>query len=525
MPEEQIHEVVVVGAGVAGLNAALHLAERGLQPLVLEADPLFVGGRLKGRESVEVGGWNFRQEHGIHGIWAPYRNLQAVLTRRRIRPVFIPAQEECWIFRRGGIITRANVGSAIRRSPIPAPFHYLNLFFRLDFLSALGLADWISLPAVWSGLLYAVGIDPLAEGQPLEGVKLDDILKGWTPALKAFFIGLTRSGLAAMPEDIPLAGYIAFMRFYTVLRRDSWEFAYMPADGGTCLAEPLAAEVRKLGGNILLGTRISALDYTADHWRLTCSTDSVPGHPDQPPRPTASINARQVILALDPPATRELVATLLEPEQVDRDFYWPRGSANAIIRVWFSRSPDPCAEAGIFSGDFTLDNYFWLDRIQDPFIHWRRATGGSAIEAHIYGPPDVLAEPDTLLLSRAINDIQAAFPELRSFRIHQTIQRNPAVHTLFGLGKSSTHLGIETPWPDLYCCGDWVRHPAPCLFLERATLTGIEAANAVLMSRGMKTWPLMQYLPPEPLVGWIEKLMVAGRKKRRQAHKKGNTHV
>ena len=73
-------------------------------------------------------------------------------------------------------------------------------FFRLDFLSALGIADWISLVGVWSGLLYAVGIDPLATNQPLEGVRLNDILKGWTPALKAFFIGLTRSGLAGQPD-------------------------------------------------------------------------------------------------------------------------------------------------------------------------------------------------------------------------------------------------------------------------------------------------------------------------------------
>jgi hypothetical protein len=61
-----------------------------------------------------------------------------------------------------------------------------------------------------------------------------------------------------------------------------------------------------------------------------------------------------------------------------------------------------------------------------------------------------------------------------------------------------------------------VRHPAPSFFLERACLTGIEAANAVLTSRGLQPWQLEAYLPAEPFVAWIEKLMRAGRKRRKR---------
>ncbi len=356
-----------------------------------------------------------------------------------------------------------------------------------------------------------MGIDPLREDQPLQGMRLSDLLKGWAPSLRAFFIGLTRSGLAANPEEIPLSGYIAFLRFYTILRRDAWEFSYMPADGGTSLADPLAQRVIELGGQIQLGTTATRLTQTPSGWQVIAE-----GHSD-------TFTANQIILAVDSPAAQKLLDASHLTGDPDLNFYWPRGQENAIIRVWFDNQPDPGAEAGIFSGDFILDNYFWLDRLQDQYIDWRRATGGSAIEAHIYGPPSLLAESDSLLLTRAIGDIQSAFPELRSHRIHQAIQRNPATHTLFGVGPSQNHLGIRTPWPNLFCCGDWVRHPVPCMFLERACLTGTIAANEILSERGLDPWPLLDYLPPEPFVGWIEKLMTKGRQRRNRSRKNAST--
>jgi isorenieratene synthase len=348
-----------------------------------------------------------------------------------------------------------------------------------------------------------VGIDPFAENQPMEGMTLGGMTWYWSHALRSFFLGLARNGLSSHPDSVPISGFIAFLRFYTLLRRDAWMFSYLPNDGGTSVCEPLAAKVTQLGGKVRLGSRVERVVRDGNSWLVTWQTTDG----------EESALVSEVILATDPNNAKKILGASFG-EEVEGLFF-PRAHSNAVIRLWFDVKPRKSAEAGIFTGDFAIHNYFWLDRLYDPYRRWARETNGSALEVHVYGPPEVLEQHDATLLAQAITDVQQAFPELRGHRVGQHLQRNPETHTLPAVGTEDKHLGTVTPWKNLFCAGDWVRHTAPCFFLERASLTGIEAANAVLESRGLEKFALIEYLPPEPFVAWIEKLMRAGRRRRR----------
>jgi isorenieratene synthase len=311
-------------------------------------------------------------------------------------------------------------------------------------------------------------------------------------------MGLTRNGLAGTPAEIPLSGYVAFMRFYTLLRRDAWEFSYLPGDGGTALIDPLVKRIEELGGSIVLGAQIDRIERSNDRWMAHS--------------PIGSFTARSIILAADAQHTRSILGASDTTRDIAETLYFPRSLPTLILRFWYNAQPTSKVEAGIITGDVIVDNYFWLHRLQDQYARWSKATGGSAIEVHIYGPPELLEKPDAVLLARAANDVQSAFPELRGHLIHQHVQRNAPLHTLFGLGRAEQHLSTVTPWPELYCCGDWVRRPEPAFFMERACVTGIAAANAVLQSHGLPQWAMLDYPQPEAFAGWLEKLMHRGRR-------------
>ena len=503
--DNEIFPVVIIGAGLAGLTAALHLAERGIAPLVLEADQLYAGGRLSGgdAETFTYGErtWVFPSEHGIHALWGGYVNMRATL-ERFLDVALIESPGEMWINRWGQDVTRIEAGSAVRSRWLPAPFHYLQLLIRPRFWATITPLDFLSLPGFLVSVLLTIGFDPIREGRALDGLMMREYFRGWTPNLKATFIGLGKNLLAAPQENISLTAFIAALRFYTMLNRETWHPHFLPDDSNTALIAPMVAKLEALGGRVIYGATAQSLHQTEKGWHVRIE--------DAARRGLRSAQAEQVILALNAPAAARLLAASPDTADEAAKLHFPGGLRTTTVRLWFSKAPTQAVMSGMLTGEFKFDNYFWLDQMQPAFQAWHETTGGSAIELHLYGTNKENDLPDTVMVVQAVNEVQRAFPDLRGSFVHSAIRRNSKTHTEFRVPTDDS-LHVRTPFEDVFACGDWIGWDTPSLWMERACTTGIAAANQVLISRDCEPYPVMS--PPKAgvVARRIGGLVVGGR--------------
>jgi isorenieratene synthase len=341
-----------------------------------------------------------------------------------------------------------------------------------------------------------------------------EFFRGWTRNLRVTFVGLGRNLLAAPDDVIPLASFIAALRFYTLLRRDAWFMEYLAGDAHDAILQPMIERVQAQGGLLMMGAEALSLEPGSSGWRVRVEDKRRGG--------LRTIHARQVILAVDPPAARRLLTA--SPALADHAarLRFPDALADITVRLWFDSAPTGSAASGMFTGDFPMDNFFWLHRLYDDFKPWHRATGGSAIETHLYGHEGLFDLTDAALLAKVVGELRRVWPALRGHFVHGAVRRNSRTQTLFRVPDAAS-LAVATAWPGLsawsgllawpglLACGDWIAHPLPVLNMERSVVTAIEAANHILRAEGREPWPILSPRRPEPLAAALGGVVRGGR--------------
>jgi isorenieratene synthase len=486
--------VVVVGGGIAGLTAALGLAERGVRVTVLERDGR-LGGRVRSWPVTLADGSPSTMSRGFHAFFRQYYNLRSVLRRtdpllERLRPL-----EDYPLVREGGgadsfagipATPPWNLAAFVARSP---SFDWRGLG-AVDVEQALGLLD-VHFPATFSAL------DGVSAAEVLDRLNFPEEARHL--ALEVF----ARSFFAD-PREFSGAELVAMFHLYFVGSAEGLLFDVPRDDYDTTLWGPLGRHLHRLGVTVQVGREVSTVFGGVDgglavHHRGAWADD-----------PGEVLDADAVVLALDPKGLRELVAG--SPRLGGHDAAgaeWRSRVAGvrsappfAVWRMWLDGevSPERPPFLGT-SGYGPLDNVSVVDRFEEHATRWTATHGGSVVELHAYALPEGTREG--VLRAELLDALHRVYPETAGLGIVHGEWLVADDCVLVGLEPWRSRPGVRTPDDRVVLAGDGVRVDLPVALMERAATTGWMAADRLLTGWGMRghgVWsvPMTGRLGPVP---------------------------
>ncbi|MGW5055009.1 FAD-dependent oxidoreductase [Actinokineospora sp. NPDC004072] len=445
--------VAVVGGGIAGVTAAVALAERGVRVRLFERHAE-LGGRLRGWTT----GHGATMTRGFHAFFRQYYNLRGLL--RRVDPdLSMLAPIGDYPLRHIDGAQDTFVG--LPRTP---PWNAAGFMARSSTFSA---RDLMGMNTRAASALFDVNLPRVYH--ELDSVDADTFLRELrfpASARHLAFEVFSRS-FFAHPGALSAAELATMFHIYFLGSSEGLLFDVPDDPYPHTLWNPLHAYLLSLGAEVHTGTAVERIGRTDAGYRV---------------RAGAEHSADGVVLATDVSGLRALVAA--SPELGDPR--WRRRVAGLacappflVTRLWLDRParPDRPAFLGT-SGYRLLDNISLVDLFEGEAGRWRARTGGSVVELHAYALPGH-TDPDHCAQA-LIKELHTVYPELRAAQVLHQQHVMEADCPLFAPGTFAERPTVSTPDPTLVVAGDLVRVDLPVALMERAATSGFLAANTLL---------------------------------------------
>lgn len=437
---------VVIGGGVAGIAAAVRLAEAGRAPLLLESRP-FLGGRTRSFIHEPTGDEIDNGQHLMMGCYeATFALLEKIGTRHLVA---LQTSLEVEFREPGGRTARL-------ASPtfLPSPLDALVGMLRLEGLS-LGERIALARVAVAARLGRVHDQETVRAYLTRHGQSLRAQTRLWDPIVIAT--------LNTAPDVASAHLFVEVMRRAFLGGGDASKLA-LPRAGLSRLLEPAREYIEARGGRVSTGAQVTGIASEGDGFRIEVK--------DREP-----VAASRVVLAIPPGALRTLMA---------------RGGARPVETGIAERiAPSPI-----------VSTYLWYDR--DPAgipmfaallgsaTQWmfnRRAISGAGNERFpgllsctISAAAAEAASGGDDLVRLADADLRAAFPELREARLLEGIAIKEKLATFLATPDvDRLRPAARGAVPGIFLAGDWTDTGLPAT-IEGAAASGDRAADLVLRS-------------------------------------------
>lgn len=452
--------VLVAGGGIAGIAAAVGLAERGVRVVLVEPQAQ-LGGRVRAWP-VDHDGDRVTMSRGFHAFFRQYYNLRGLL--RRVDPALdglVPLDDYPLVLADGPTDSFAgiprtppvNLAAFVAQSPSFTPRDLA----AVDAGAAMELLD-VEFPGTFSAY------DGESAAAFLDRLRFPDLARHL--ALEVF----ARS-FFAHPTQFAAGELVAMFHSYFLGSSEGLLFDVPGDDYDTVFWAPLGRYLERRGVEVRKGERVASVDVAGS--RVTLGSG-------------AELAVSGMVVATDPATTRDLLLGSGLGDKAYRERVADLGTAPpfAVWRLWLDRTADGGRPAFLGTAGFgPLDNISLLERFEDGARRWSQTHGGSVVELHAYA---LVGEQDeTGLKERMLTELHRVYPELAGARAVADEWLVQADCPLVGTGPWVHRLTVDTPDPRVVLAGDGIRCDYPVALMERAATTGFLAANALLARRGL----------------------------------------
>lgn len=435
-------KVIIVGAGAAGLSAALRLAESGIKVVVLESGK-FLGGRARSFTHSSTG---LELDWGPHLFMAANPALRSLLERVGAADdiFFSPSLEVSYRIRESGSTRRTQLLFP-ERGGVIAELRGLLKWGGPRFLEKINLLRGLSKIVSKSG-----------DENP--GESMSEMLKGLgqkDEAVRWFWEPFARAVL-----NLPLEQGSAQL-FKAVIRE-----AFADGPKGAALGVPLKAlgtlwanraaqRIRHLGGEVRL--QQPAVGFEVSNSKINGVMV----------RERETLPAAAVISAVPPDALARLLGSELSQQSLFSNLGKLRPGPIASAYLWLEE-PDEGPPFEAIVGE----EWDWL---------FRPVAGGEGAEnlvCLLAGAVDSIASEERSIIESSARDcLNRMIPRNRIRDI--LVVRERAATWANGVAEQNYRLDTKTPIEGFFLAGDWTRTGLPAT-IEGAVRSGDKAAETVL---------------------------------------------